>query len=320
MRKKTTARKGQVHRIGSTNTAYGLNAFTPLHMPLPRPVAPYTVVRTIQNFTLAGNGNAQFWCFVPFTDDGVGPSVANKLRMTSYCGFMKNNATLSPTANGMDLLNLSSLANGTTGGIECVPAAMTVRLTCPSALQGAAGQFFLGRWSVAADPRSYATFEDMRSGFLSYGHPRPLTAARLAMRGVEVSSVARDMNVCSEFLPLHATDAGNKIVNKGSYSLSDPLAPWSGFTPIVLIAEDSVTAATTINVQVAIEWRWRFSLDNVAASTHTYHKPATAGVWSSIMETASTAGNGVTAIAEAAPTIARVARAAVDTAAVLGYA
>lgn len=236
---------------------HGINAFHANHLPLPRPVAPYSVVRTIQNFTLTGTGGSpQIWCFVPFYDVDEGTAVgAHKHAMCSFCGFKKSNTALSPATNGIDFLNLAGLFSATTTGIECVPAAMTVRLTCPAAMQGATGQFFLGRWSVAGDPRAYTTYDDMRSGFLSYGHPRPLTAARLAMRGVEVSSVARDMNICSDFLPLHATNSGSTIVTQGAYTVGDTVSPWPGFTPIFLIAESSVNTSTTLNIQVAIEWR-----------------------------------------------------------------
>lgn len=319
VQKKATngSKAGKVHAIGETGAQYGINAFSPIHLPLPRPVAPYSVVRTIQNFTITGNGTPQMMCFLPFQEmipgtSGLGSAVRTRPFLKSYCGYAVSNTGTSPSIDGLDFLNFSALGNqaGIASGIECVPAAMTIRITCPSALQNATGQFFLGRWAVAGDPRQYSTYEDMRSGFLSFGQPRPLTAARLAMRGVEVSSVIRDMNVASDFLPLHASDPGDKRVTVAAYQNESTVSPWPGFTPIFLLAEDSVTSETSLNVQVAVEWRWRFALDNVAASTHTYHKPAAPSTWGHIMEAAANVGHGVKVIADAAPAVAEAATAA----------
>jgi hypothetical protein len=183
-------------------------------------------------------------------------------------------------ANGLGFLNFPFLGVGDTS-IECVPSRLTVRVTCPTALQTATGQFWLGRWAVNPDPRGYANFAAIANGFISFGHPRPLTAAKMAVEGVEVSALPRDMNKMADFLPLGVIDS-DTIDTVATYPTSDTRYPWEGLTPIFLVAEGGGTT-TDLNIQVAVSWRWRFRMDNVAASTHRHYTPSDMKSWNKVL-------------------------------------
>lgn len=267
------------HAIGAQDV---LSAFSTRTLALPRPIADHTEVRTIQNYSLTTSATQQLWVFVPFESSEGGGSLSRP-SMRSYCGFKKTDTSLSAVPNGLDILNMSFLSGGNADSVECVPSKMTVRITVPSPLQTATGQFFLGRWAVNPDPRQYVTYADMADGFISYAHPRPLTAARLAVEGVEVSALPRDMNKMADFLPMFASGGGSELV-QGTYPFTDSKYPWEGLTPIFFVSQpNSGSPNTEVNIQVAISWRWRFRMDNVASSTHRHHPPGSMAQWNKII-------------------------------------
>lgn len=287
---KDLAKARSVGDIGHTS----FNAFHASHLPLPRQVAPYSVVRSIENFTLSTSGTTQIWCFIPLMQSGSTAAANAKDRATSYCGWRKLDTTQSPSTNGIDWLNMTGIGSHASGA-ELVPCALTVRVTCPTAVQTASGQFWLGRWNVAAEPRNYTTYDDMRNGFMAFGHPRPLTAAKLAFEGVEVSAVPRDQTDYSQFLPFNPANVA-AITSSGTYTNVDSRYCWPGMTPIFLLS-DATPVGTTLNIQVAVECRWRFEMDNVAASTHVEHPAISLDKSNKLI--AAQKGNGVGKISQA---------------------
>lgn len=301
--KKQTKRRGWgrvgPNRMGKLET---LNAFGKSCLGLPRAVGDYTYVTTIDNVTVTGTGAEQLWCFTPFIfvpSSGIyhfgsqGPNFTSFFAYSSLYGGM----TVAPTAS-IRMYNSKAVADAMVGGTEMVPASYSIRITCPTALQTAKGQYFLGKWNIAADPREYPTYKSIADGFMSYGQPRPLTAARLAMRGVQVNAMPRNMAECSEFA--HASpNGGTAIQDVAPYDFDHTTGTWSGLSPIFLIVEESTAADTSLNVQIAIKWRYRFPMNNPAAKTHSYQGIGTDNVWNDVCRDASTLGHGVEAIPEA---------------------
>ena len=290
---------GRMHKLSC------LDAFSKHNLGLPRAVGDYTYVTTIDNITVTGAGREQLYVFTPFCfmNDG-----SQGLNFTSYFAYSSEAPNPAPqtdlfiNSNPEDrirLYNSTAIADAMLAGVEMVPAAMSIRVTCPSAMQTATGQFFLGKWNVAADPREYTTYKALANGFMAYGQPRPLTAARLAMRGVQVDAMPRNMSDCSEFLHSAANStAGSQDIEP--YPFANASGTWSGFSPIFLVVEDSTTSNTTLNVQIAIKWRYRFSAVNPACKTHAYQPVAPDTIWNDVCAAASDVGHGVKVIADKA--------------------
>lgn len=280
-----------------------LNAFGKQCLGLPRAVGDYTYVTTIDNVTVQGTGTEQLWCFTPsvfhYSVGALGENVGSQgLNFTSFFAYSSENGGIGAgTVAGIRFYNSKAIADAMVGGTEMVPAAYSVRITCPTALQTAKGQYFLGKWNIAADPREYSTYQDIADGFMSYGQPRPLTAARLAMRGVQCNAMPRNMADCSDFLHVSA-NSGPAIQNVTPYPLRETTGTWSGLSPIFLIVESSTDGTTSLNVQVAIKWRYRFPMTNPAAKTHTYQGIGTDAYWNDVCRDASGLGHAVEAIPE----------------------
>lgn len=233
-----------------------LNAFQKTHMPLPRAVAPYSVVRTIVNYGVTTSNRDKMVVIQPMMN--VTGDVPGFTNCVGWVTDLEDASGRIPTTASPLGINLPAVGNT---GVECVPAAITMRVTCPSPLINATGQLFLGRWNVPGDRTAYQDYSDMVSGFEAYAKPEPYTAAMMSTRVREVSCVPRDFNDFCEFHPY--TNA----------AFSSTLRPWGGMTPIVFSMKAAVPA-TVYNLQICVEWRYRFKMDDPAASTHVFHPPS----------------------------------------------
>jgi hypothetical protein len=45
-------------------------------------------------------------------------------------------------------------------------------------------------------------------------------------------------------------------------------------TPIIMALNPTPGTNTSYNVQICVEWRYRFKMDDPAASSHQFHKPS----------------------------------------------
>lgn len=233
-----------------------LNAFLPGHLTLPRAVAPYSVVRTIVNQPLTTSDRGKMLVIQPMINkDG------DVAAFTNCVGWITDTDQSSgdvPTTTPPTGINMPAVGNT---GVECVPAAITVRITCPSPLISATGQLFLGRWNVPGDRRNYTNYGDMEKGFLAFAKPEPYTAAMMATCARQVSAIPRDFNDYCEF---------HKYIDN---DFSDSLVPWGGMTPIIMALSPVGGVATQYNIQICVEWRYRFKMDDPAASSHHFHTP-----------------------------------------------
>ncbi len=274
----------------------GLNAFHAYHVALPRAVAPYAVVRVIHNFTITGQAADQLWVFNPGIF--IRPTTKQGDVISSIVGYKEENLALGAQANGIDLLQSASIRTAFGDeAVEAVPAAMTVRITCPTALQTATGQWFLGKYPINADPRDFDTYQELYDGFISYAKPRPLTSPRLAMKGVQVSATPRDMSAMADFLHSSVPASSAEVITLATYPYTDEHGWWGGLSPIIF-GGGAGSTGTTLVAQVCLEFRYRFSLMNPASSTHTHHPPTTDSVWHEMVKEGYKMGSGVVDIVE----------------------
>lgn len=256
--------KAERHKVvsGYRKEEDKLNAFLPGHLTLPRAVAPYSVVRTIVNYSLACSDRGKMCVIQPMVKEDYGAAGGNITAFTNCIGWVSDTDQSSgpvPTTTSPIGINMPSVGNT---GVECVPAAISVRITCPSPLIAATGQLFLGRWNMPADRKNYSHYDDMEKGFLAFAKPEPYTAAMMATCTRQVSCIPRDFNDYCEF---HKYEDSN---------FTDALIPWGGMTPILFcLSPVSGGNITQYNLQICVEWRYRFKMDDPAASSHEFHFP-----------------------------------------------
>ena len=147
------------------NHAPYLDALSPIHLSLPRPIAPYTVIRTTSVFSTNSAMN------------GVDATEAYQD------------------------LSLRTIGYGT----RLVPSAFTVQIMNPNALTTTSGILYAGKLRTCqqfcGDPRTWQT---LANECVSYCQPRLMSAGKLSLRGVVTNLVPADMSALAEFTPVLA--------------------------------------------------------------------------------------------------------------------
>jgi len=175
-----------------------------------------------------------------------------------------------------------------------VPSAMTVQIINPEALQTTDGIAFIGRSKVVLDLMGDTrTWEDVAKELVAYSAPRQCSAAKLAMRGVQVNAIPNNMSVLSDFVPRRYVDGGTaaQAVTWGSTGFQ---TDFEGFAPIFVYNPSQIG----LQYLVTIEWRMRFDPMNPAYAGHTMHQPASEATWSKVISDAESLGHGVQDISD----------------------
>jgi hypothetical protein len=168
------------------------------------------------------------------------------------------------------------------------PAAFTVKVMNPEALQTTSGIVYIGRAKQMLNPGgSTRTWDELANELISYSTPELCAAGRLALRGVKVDAVPYDMNSLADFRPLAQ---GTNI----PFTWSNDEVLYDGFAPIFVYNPNNVE----LQLMICCEWRVRFDPSNPAYATHTYHRPSTTGYWDRVQRIGSALGNGVMDLAE----------------------
>jgi len=261
-----------------------LDARVPRTLGLPRPVGPYTVIRT----TVLHQTNSEFVLFCPFHETPIGTSGADK--WLDWCGVEAVSGLSGITAGNntrpipMPLLHLGEAC-------EVVPAAMTVQVMNPAALQAADGVFAMTRVNqqlmLGSSPAGL-TYTEMGTRVISFYSPRLLTGGKLSLRGVKCSAYPLDMNEYSDFLPVK--QQGGDLV-----SWHDGMRP-AALSPILFIQRNA--QPKVLEFMVTIEWRVRFDPGNPATASHTFHDCLADEAWNNIIKAAQSTGHGVFELAE----------------------
>lgn len=277
-RKKSNGKKNGTGKL----LKQGLNATMPLHLGLPRPVGPYTVIRTTQLHT----SSARVILFTPLrTEDGA----ANQAPLwITACGLEDVNAAL--PINGDGNTNMIPMPLGSLGGAaEVVPAALTVQVMNQASLQNAGGLFAMCRinqqMQLGGETRTWNT---LGNEIISFYRPRLLTGAKLALRGVISSAYPLNMQEFADFAG-HVGSFANPVA-------WDTRIATAALSPIAFIQQSATPV--DISFMVTIEWRVRFDPLNPATASHTFHQSLPDEAWNGIVGAASAMGHGVEDIVE----------------------
>jgi hypothetical protein len=176
-------------------------------------------------------------------------------------------------------------------GYACmVPAAFSVQIMNPNALQTTAGIVYSGRArQMIGLANKTITWNALAQELVSYSNPRLLSAGKLALRGVQTDAVPFDMNAMSDFQTRYQS-------LPGTYTNNDPAFGFDAFAPIYVYNKEGIN----LQYLVCCEWRVRFDPSNPAYAANTYHQPSTLGYWDKLQQVASFIGNGVQDIADVA--------------------
>jgi hypothetical protein len=271
----------------------GWDAFSPAHLPLPRSVGPYTVVRTTRLISSSARVNV-FGTFSEnnyFTDPSGEKFMTGKEWVTF--GMLSSvtpgnpiNAAGNTTATAIPFPGVTT--NGST--LTAVPAAISVQIMNPNPLQATAGIVAGTVCSTQLDLRERTeTWDNLGAEIVSYMRPRLLSAGKLALRGVQIDSYPLNMAACAEFRPVRAGTDGDITLNASS-----GLYP-EGWAPIVIVNQGE---NLTLEFLVTIEWRVRFDIGNPAVSSHRHQGVTSDAHWDTMLRAAQSKMHGVCDIVE----------------------
>lgn len=258
----------------------GLDAFNPCSVPLPRAIGDYTVVRTTQ--VLSSKDVVQL--FGPIYD---GRSY-DKMWSSAFCQGSIDPAVAINAASNTRLTSFDTMNTTDWGFARLVPAAFSVQIMNPNALQTTAGIVYAGRArQMIGLGGQTITWDALAQELVSYSNPRLMSAGKLALRGVQMDAVPFDMNKMSEFLQRY------KSLN-GTYTNIDPGFKFDAMAPLFVYNPEGIP----LQFLVCCEWRVRFDPSNPAYAANTYHSPSSMGYWDKLQRFASYIGNGVGDIVE----------------------
>jgi hypothetical protein len=284
-RKKAGRRRRPTSWFDATSTA---------HLPLPRAVAPYAVIRLTKNISIGGSITERMCLLGTCVSDALGATGRESV-WTNTCCVSNNNVASSMTQpiNGTSNASLHTLPyGGLASASTLVPSAFTVQVMNPQALQTTSGVVYMGRWNtqlaLSNETRSWNT---LKEEFISYQSPRVLSAGKLAMAGVKCNCTPANMAELANFRPYYARGDGAVTWNSSTSGDFD----FAGFNCIAII----IPQGLTLELLITVEYRVRFDPGNPAVAAHTHHKPASEQTWAQEIESAAE-GAGVYEIASRA--------------------
>lgn len=261
------------------------DATHPSHLPLPRAVGDYTIIRTTKRIPLA----KQVCMIGTFQREQA--SLATP-RWSNICAVTDNVAS-NPVNGAANTRVYTFDLSGFGSAATVVPAALTVQIMNPEALQTTAGITYIGVMKTqAAWGGSTDTWETRAGQFVQYMAPRLCSAGKLALRGVKVNSFPLNMTALADFQELELSNDTNAYAWNG-----DDFQP-VGMAPIVIYNTVSSGEVAALELLVTVEWRVRFDITNPASAGHTQHPCASDSTWQRLMRAASSMGHGVRDIAE----------------------
>lgn len=270
------------------------DARLPHHLPLPRAVGPYLTVRFTRRFST----DARVLVFGTFRRPGSGEWIND----VCYYDHDASQAIGGGDNTNRVVHNMSELGKAAT----VCPSAMTVQIMNPGALQTTEGMVYAGVMTTQAklggDSRTWEAWADSAIQFQA---PRMMSAGKLAIRGVQVSSYPLNMADVSDFETLEIKTDGRHTWN----STSEPEP--AGWAPIfVYNTGGGDPNPLKLEYLVTTEWRVRFDLANPASAGHSHHEVASDGVWNKLMREATALGPGVKDIADVVSDVGKIAETA----------
>jgi len=265
-----------------------LDAFHPMHLPLHTPTGKYLTVKTRRTYT-----TTDYLALFGPTTYGFGPG--NTFDWTTTVGIVAPTSATVMNGAGWKYIGSPSPHGGDSteaGLVECVPAAFSVQVMCPSSLTAASGTIAMGRLPASADApgtgdtRTAGTFAD---SVMSFGQPRWLTGAKLAMNPVQANCVPANLTEYSNFSATVVTP--NDFTGQTWSAAGAP--NFAGLAPVYLVNPSNIQ----LQVTVCVEWRVRLSPFNPLHGAGTYHPPVSQDFMHKVMSYAANVGHGVEDVA-----------------------
>lgn len=279
-------RRRKARASGSNRYRHALNAMHPCHLPLPRAVGGYSVIRTTDIIN-AGDEAFLFGLFKGPGNEFTETCWMNTIAVRNEAGGV--GSPINANANSF-FYGSTALAASAINGARLVPAALTVQIMNGESLQTADGVAYIGRSKTVLDLMGDSrTWETVMQELVSYSAPRLCSGGKLALRGVEVDAIPNNMSVLSDFVPRRVAANGLKTWTESAAAMD-----FEGFGPIFVYNPDKIA----LKYLVTIEWRMRFDPLNPAYAGHVTHTPAAESTWSKVIGDAEALGNGVRDIAD----------------------
>lgn len=265
------------------------DAKLPHHLALPRAVGPYLTIRTTRR--LASTDDCFVFGAMRETNNG-----ADQGWWSDTCAWSSVNSTVGITSAGNSKRWYMPLS-GAADGMTLVPSAVSVQVLNPNALQTTSGIIYAGVMNTQCRLLGRTeTWEEYWDRFVEFQNPRLLSAAKLALRGVQINSFPLSMSQISEFTQLDYTGTDATMTMSG-------VPETVGWAPIMVYNPQGVN----LEYLVTTEWRVRFDLANPASAGHVHHPIASDGTWNKLMTQASSLGNGVRDIADVIASVGQAA-------------
>jgi hypothetical protein len=267
-----------------------LDAFAPMHMPLPRAVAPYTVIRTTAVWNADSTNGRKFNLFGPIMDTRYDAGQWSSRYAIGMSGLSGLDMALN-TDNGTHMYAFDTLSDATWKAASVTPAAFSIQIMNPEQLQQTNGIVYIGRAKnkvALSEGDLTRTWRKVADSLVSYCNPRLCAAGKLALRGVQVDATPNNMSELAKFTTLAQEDSA-------SFKLgTDNTSHQEGFNPIFVYNPNGID----LQILVCCEWRVRFDPGNPAHAACSMKKPTTEASWAKMIEDATKLGNGVIDIAE----------------------
>ena len=258
------------------------DAKLPQHLPLPRAVGPYTVIRATRRHLSNQECNI-IGCFQQAVGSTVDPGDWNGVCMISDVA-----ATL-PINDPNNAQSITLPLSGLGSAVTLVPSALSVQIMCPEPLQTAAGIIYTGVMNTMPDVGNRSeTWRSYFDKFVNFQSPRLLSGGKIALRGVQVNSYPLNMAEVSNFTTRYPS------YDVGAFTWDSSTLEPKGWAPIMVYNP----AHTQLEYLITVEYRVRFDLDNPASASHSHHPIASDKTWDNYMQQAVAMGNGVKDIAD----------------------
>lgn len=255
------------------------NAFHPSHMALPRAIGPYAVIRTTQIVS----SSLPYFVFGPHQFEQSSDAWSN----VCCTAFSSVTAALNGTNNAVRFV-FEQIAEGAWAACTAVPAAFSIQVMNPGAVQTTSGIIYQGRFRTMPNYIDKTELVgDAANDWLSYNAPRLTSAAKLAFRGTHVDAVPFNMSKLSDFNPFFTVPAGPHTLSSGA---ERPV----GFAPIGVYNPNELQ----LQFLVCCEWRVRFDPSNPAQAAHRLHPPASDWTWGKALKMLENGAHGVKDIVE----------------------
>lgn len=317
------------------NGSLGLNAIIPKHLPLPRPVAAYTVVRvnkifsTSDRYIIFGTFHSKRTVVTPVLGTTLEQNVTDTWD-NIVCVHSSSDAV--PVNDAGTGWSARQMPISTGSNATIVPAAFTVQMMCSESLQNADGIIY---GSVMRQQFIPTATGDGREAFVSnavaVNPPRLCSAGKLALRGVQFDLAPMNMSELASF------KAPARITTENAFGLPGGLgadgvihfAPVDtttnkeayfgrtvGFQPAYVYNPNQAT----LNFVVTVEYRIRFDPTNLAAASHRTYPSAPLSVWEQALSKAEHIGHGLRDIAEVVANVGEMVGPATEGAMKIGKA